>query len=102
MSGCSARKATREVVDLDVERGAMDDKDLDVGSQIHIPTKKEIVLYNGIQTSSKNAYGTIAIHAMRRLTKATPCAHAEIHNTPAYGADLIFFFFLIIQKYRPR
>ena len=40
MSGCSSRKATREVVDLDVERGAMDDKDLDVGSQIHIPTTR--------------------------------------------------------------
>ena len=42
MSGCSARKATREVVDLEVERGAMDEKDLDVGSQIHIPTKRKI------------------------------------------------------------
>ena len=59
--------------------------------------------YNGTQTSSKNAYGTIAIYAMRRLTKATPCAHAEIHNTPANGADLtLFFFFEIIQKYRPK
>ena len=42
MSGCSARKATREVVDLEVERGAMDEKDLDVGSQTGIPTKREI------------------------------------------------------------
>ena len=42
MSGCSARKAAREVVELEVERGAMDGKDLDVGSQIHIPTKREI------------------------------------------------------------
>ncbi len=32
-------------------------------------------------------------YPMRRLTKATPCAHTESHNTPADGFDLTPFFF---------
>lgn len=86
VSGCSTRKWTREVVDLEVgcNRYAIDGEDLDVGNQIHILIKEEIK-------------GRGRRRPRPHTVQSLATAHADSHNTPANGADLIVFFNGIIN-----
>ena len=88
VSGCSTRKWTREVVDLEVgcNRYAIDGEDLDVGNQIHILIKEEI---------KGRGRRRPRPHTVRSLATA----HADSHNTPANGADLIVFFSMELLIY---